>query len=247
MPPVYVQPAGDAIVALGRSLARQLSDTADGLREGWTEESARKWMNAAWHLDQPIAQARTALNHAEDSLRLNPRQRRVGQADGSLRNGLSALEHAAITIRGLMTSLVDRVRGIEEAQMPSEEVRLALADVLDEHAAAVRTFAELVGADVSAPWRTEASLDTALNRARNRPEVLVERLAVDAHDQPGLWQVHGALLANLDRLLHEVDPQQGTQAAGARRDSAAIEPWVAAMRRVARQRSSPVARRRSGS
>jgi hypothetical protein len=171
---------------------------------------------------------------AEESLRLNPRQRRARQADHSLTSGLSALEHAAITIRGLMTSLVDRVRGADEGQMPAREVRLALADVLDDQAGAVRAFAELVGADVSAPW-AEGELAEAISRARRRPDALVEKLAVDAHTQPGLWRVHGALLANLDRLLHEVDPEVGTQASGARRESTEIEPWVAAMRRVARE------------
>jgi hypothetical protein len=29
-------------------------------------------------------------------------------------------------------------------------------------------------------------------------------------DQPGAWQVHGHLLANLDRLLSEIDPEGQT-------------------------------------
>lgn len=134
-----------------------------------------------------------------------------------------------------MTSLVDRVRGATEDQMPATEVRLALAEVLDDLAGAVKAFADFVGADVRAPWQAEGELAAALMRARRRPDALVEQLAVDAYEQPGLWRVHGALLANLDRLLHEVDPDLGTQASGARRGSAEIEPWVAAMRRVARQ------------
>ncbi len=235
VPPVYVQSAGDSLVVLGRSMAGLLSDTADGLRKGWTEDSARKWLTAAWKLDRPLADARSALVTAEDSLRFNPRQRRARQADDSLRSGLSALEHAAITVRGLMTALVDRVRGAREEEMPSDDARLALADVLDDQAAAVRAFSEMVGADVNAPWRAEEKLGEALARARRRPDALVEKLAVDAHTQPGLWRVHGALLAHLDRLLYEVDPDAGTQAGGARRDEAQIEPWIAAMRRVARQ------------
>jgi hypothetical protein len=242
-PPVYVQPAGDALITLGRAMARTLSDAADGLRKDWTEDSARRWLGAAWKLDEPLTAARQALTQAEDSLRLNPRQRRARLADGSLSSGLAALEHAAITVRGLMTSLVDRVRGVGKSEMPATSVRLALADVLDDQAEAVRSFADLVGADVTAPWQAEEELASALAKARRRPDALVEQLAVDAHSSPGLWQVHGALLANLDRLLHEVDPDVGTQAAGARRGSAEIEPWVAAMRRVARQTTN---RDRSG-
>lgn len=257
VPPVYVQPAGDALMSLGRAMADLLAKTAEGLRKEWTEESARRWLSAAWKLDTPLSEARSALVTAEDSLRFNPRQRRARQADDSLRSGLSALEHAAITIRALNTALVDRVRGADEAEMPSADTQMALADVLADQAAVVRAFAELVGSDVNAPWQAEEQLASALARARRRPDALVEKLAVDARTQPGLWRIHGALLANLDRLLYEVDPDAGTQAGGARRDSAQIEPWVAAMRRVARQSTardrsesdrprSGIARRRSG-
>jgi hypothetical protein len=219
-------------------MAELLSETADGLRKDWTEDSARGWLSAAWKLDQPLADARSALVTAEDSLRFNPSQRRARQADDSLRSGLSALEHAAITVRGLMTALADRVRGASASEMPSDDARLALADVLDDQADAVRAFSEMVGADVNAPWRAEEKLAEALTRARRRPDALVEKLAVDAHAQPGLWRIHGALLAHLDRLLYEVDPDNGTQAGDARRDEAQIEPWVTAMRRVARQSTS---------
>src|SRR3954453_17074633 len=187
VPPVYVQPAGDALMSLGRAMAELLSDTAEGLRKDWSEDSARGWLAAAWKLDQPLADARTALVTAEDSLRFNPRQRRARQADDSLRSGLSALEHAALTLRGLMTALVDRVRGASESEMPSDDARLALADVLDDQAAAVRAFSEMVGADVNAPRKAEEGLAEALPRARRRPDALVEKLAVDAHTQPGLW------------------------------------------------------------
>src|SRR4051794_25005806 len=226
VPPVYVQPAGDALMTLGRSMADLLSETADGLRKDWSEDSARGWLSAAWKLDRPLADARSALVTAEESLRFNPSQRRAKQADDSLRSGLSALEHAAITVRGLMTALADRVRAASPDEMPSDDARLALADVLDDQAAAVRAFAETVGADVNAPWKAEEELAEALTRARRRPDALVEKLAVDAHTQPGLWRIHGALLAHLDRLLYEVDPNAGTQAHGARRDEAQIEPWV---------------------
>ena len=251
-PPVYVQPAGDALVALGSAMAEVLSDAATGLRGEWTEESARRWLNAAWNLDGPLTAARTALTTAEDSLRLNPRQRSARQADDSVRSGLAALEHAAITVRSLMTSLVDRVRGTAEDQMPGTEVRLALAEVLRDLAEAVKAFADFVGTNVRSPLQAEEALGAALMRARRRPDALVEQLAVDAHKQPGLWRVHGALLANLDRLLHEIDPDLGTQASGARRGSAEVEPWVAAMRRVARQTTArqpdtdrPITRRTS--
>jgi uncharacterized membrane protein YgaE (UPF0421/DUF939 family) len=235
-PPVYVQPAGDALVSLGRSMASLLRNAAGGLREEWSEASARRWLTEAWQLDRPLREAREALLEAEDSLKLNPHQRRARQADDSLRSGLSALEHAAITVRVLMTSLVDRVRGVPEGEMPAKELRLALADVLDGHAAAVRGFAELVGSDVTAPWQAEEELAGALSRSRQRPDALVEQLAVDAHTQPGLWQVNGSLLANLDRLSHELDPDTGTQAGAARRNSKDVEPWVTAMGRAARQR-----------
>jgi hypothetical protein len=35
-------------------------------------------------------------------------------------------------------------------------------------------------------------------------------MAAGPRDQPGAWQVHGHLLANLDRLLSEIDPEGQT-------------------------------------
>lgn len=246
VPPIFVQSAGDALVALGREEAHLLHDVANDLRNEWSEATARKWTASAFELDRKLNAAREALAQAEDSLRYNPRKGNARVADESLRSGLAALEHAEITIRGLLTSLLDRVRLMDEANQPSDELRLALADVLDRHGTAVRIFSDLVGADVNQPWQAEESLHRALNRARQHPEVLVQLLATDSSTAPVLWRIHGSMLTHLDRLLHEIDPSTGTQAGGARRENVVRDPWTSAMRRVIRQRSAASARQRQG-
>src|SRR3954452_236063 len=74
VPPIFVQSAGDALVALGREEAHLLHEVANGLRTEWSEASARGWVASATELDRKLSTARQALAQAEDSLRFNPRK-----------------------------------------------------------------------------------------------------------------------------------------------------------------------------
>ena len=60
-PPMYVQPAGDAIGALAAEMTELLSSMGEELTEGWSSEQARKWEDRARDLDRPLRAARVAL------------------------------------------------------------------------------------------------------------------------------------------------------------------------------------------
>ena len=207
-PPVYVQPAGEAIVELAEAMARLLRDAGDELARGWSGEDAYDRLRQARELDGPLGRARRALGRAEDSLRLNPRRRRVGDPSSDMRAALTGLEHGAILVRGLFRSLVDldTVTG----QGPEPELRAALAALLGETAGAVRAFGELVSAGLAGPPGNEAPLRRALGRARARRDQVATTMAAGPRAHPDAWQVHGHLLANVDRLLTELDPEGQT-------------------------------------
>ena len=105
-PPVYIQPAGEAIYGLADDMARVLEGVAADLREGWSGEDAYERLLEARELDGEIAEAREAVGRAEDSLRLNPRRRLVGDPSDELQDAITTLEHSAILVRGLCRSLV---------------------------------------------------------------------------------------------------------------------------------------------
>jgi uncharacterized membrane protein YccC len=208
-PPVYVQPAGEAIFQLADEMARLLEDAHDDLARGWSGAEAYGRLQRARRLDRQVGRAREALGRAEDSLRLNPRRRRIGNPSRGLREGLTALEHATILLRGCCRSLVD-LDTVTDGRGPDRELRAALAGLLGEAGAAVRIFGELVLAGVSGPPANEAPLRRALLRARGRREDVAAAMLAGPSGDPEGWQVHGALLANVDRLLAELDPEGRT-------------------------------------
>jgi uncharacterized membrane protein YccC len=207
-PPVYVQPAGEAIVELAEAMARLLRDAADELARGWSGEDAYDRLRQARELDGPLGRAGRALGRAEDSLRLNPR-RRVGDPSSDLRAALTTLEHSAILVRGLFRSLVDLDTVTGEGPEPA--LRAALAGLLSETAGAVRAFGELISAGlVPGPPANEAPLRRALGRAKAHRDQVAAAMAAGPRAHPDAWQVHGHLLADVDRLLTELDPEGQT-------------------------------------
>jgi hypothetical protein len=208
VPPVYVQPAGEAIYELAEEMARVLREAAGDLAEGWSGEDAYERLQAARELDGRVAGAREAVGRAEDSLRLNPRRRLVGDPSGELREGMTGLEHSAILVRGICRSLVDLDTATDGAG-PDPALRATIGRLLAELAGTVRTFGELVAAGVPGPPPNRAPLYRALARARAGRDELAAAMA-GPRREPAAWQVHGHLLANVDRLLSELDPEGTT-------------------------------------
>ena len=131
-PPMYVQPAGDAIGELAAEMAELLSSMGEELTEGWSGEQARTWEDRARELDRPLRAARIALARGEESLRLNPRQRRVREGASSLRAALATLEHAAVQVRGITLDLADLAEAVEAKGQAEPELLVALGRLLVE-------------------------------------------------------------------------------------------------------------------
>jgi Aromatic acid exporter family member 1 len=212
VPPVYLQPAGEAIYGLADDMAGVLEGAAADLEEGWSGEDAYDRLLEARELDGQVGMVKEAISRAEDSLRLNPRRRLVGDSSDELREGMTTLEHAVILVRGICRSLVD-LDTVTGGNGPDPVLRVALARLLRELAGAVRTFGELVAASVPGPPANQAPLLRALHRARaGRDEVAAAMAA--GPGQREAWPVHGHLLANVDRLLSELDPEGTTWPGG---------------------------------
>jgi uncharacterized membrane protein YgaE (UPF0421/DUF939 family) len=211
-PPVYVRPAADAVSNLSNHLAGLLQAMGEELTEGWSSERARGWVHQMGELDRPLRSAEAALTRGEESLRLNPRRRRVLQGTLSLRAGLAALEHVAVQIRGICRDLADLAERVEERGQAEPEILIALGRLLVELGGGVAAFGQLVAPDIAGPPREAVPLHIALEIARTHRDVLAELMLVDARTDPELWHVQGSLLANADRLLREIDLERGADA-----------------------------------
>lgn len=206
-PPLYIQPAGDALGELADRMALFLRQLAADLRAGWSREAADRWLNEARLLGAEVARADLTLARTEESARFNPRGGRARDAQPRLRTGLTGLEHCQVTLRSLCRALLDRtyfVPSEEEATAYDENARHALADVLEAAANAIeRVVAVTSGAVPVEPARDDVTAHIGeLQRQRDQ---LAELLLVDPHVDQGAWQQHGALLAAVDRMRIEVE------------------------------------------
>ena len=93
---------------------------------------------------------------------------------------------------------------------PDPALRAAIVRLLREVADAVGTFGQQVAAGIPGPPPNQAPLLRALARARAARDQLAKEMAAGSGEAPRAWQVHGHLLANVDRLLSELDPEGQT-------------------------------------
>ena len=212
-PPLYVQPAGDALGELADRMATFLRGLAGQLRAGWSRAAADRWLTEARALGSEVARADRTLARAEESARLNLRGGKARDAQPRLRIGLTGLEHSQVTLRNLCRALLDRtyfVPAEEESTAYREEVRAALAAVLDAAAEAVEDVAPVTAPAGSATTTgsataARAEVEAGLSELQRRRDRLAELLLVDPRDDQGAWQQHGALLAAVDRLRVELE------------------------------------------
>jgi hypothetical protein len=263
-PAVQTRSAGAAVEQFAAQIARLLDRVAETLTNGdATRNEVRGWLAEARSITRDLTRVDQVLNDAHQSRRLNPRA--VGTLDTTpdLRSGLDALEHSAVALRAVFRSIADRAGAVPDTDtdgtdldaVPSEfhdeDLRAAFATIMTDLSRAVSTFGRLVRAEVDdadTPHTGElAEALAAVGEARVR---LTELLLVDPQVAPGLWQLHGSLLAGVERVLAELDVEERTRRRQRRRrdaDEARLRSAQAAerLRSTARRvvRESPVRQR----
>ena len=212
-PKVASADAGRAIDGLADSVDDLLVRAAAELTELVAEgrdlgPAARAWLGEARRITHDIPQIGAALLHAEQGRRLNVRAMGTPNMGPGLRQGLEALEHSAVAIRGMFRALVDA--SCDATWLDHEgtdDLLLGLAQTFRELAAGVDAFGQLVRneADPANPMTAadvqalREALD-GLHEARARLEDLMTAGAA-----PVLLELHAAVLSTVRRLLDEMD------------------------------------------
>ncbi|MDX3071397.1 aromatic acid exporter family protein [Streptomyces sp. NPDC088354] len=211
-PPAFVEPAGEAVRELAEHMRLLMVRMGGELRAGATAERARTWLMEARRLDNEIARFDASLRRAEEGTRLNPR---VRPAEGAmarliLRSGLDTLEVSTVLMRTLCRSLteMERERGPREPLF-SQELADGMDELFADMADAVDSYGRLIAAQVTAgAEQAEARLEDALRRGREERDRIAALLWAETERRWENWDLHGALLANIDRLLNELDLEQ---------------------------------------
>src|SRR4029078_3549489 len=95
---------------------------------------------------------------------------------------------------------------LQHAARAAERARTAWAELLGDLAVVVRAFGALLRAEVEGgATAEEEALSDALDRLRLAGVNHAEALLADPREHPDLWELDGALVALVDRMLLELD------------------------------------------
>ncbi|MFJ5218361.1 aromatic acid exporter family protein [Streptomyces sp. NPDC088354] len=212
-PPVWVGTAGESIEDLARRMRHLLLRVSEELDVPTAVEHAEARLHEARRLDQDVSEVDVALRRAEDSLRLNPRVKEGLLSRVVLRTGLDTLEICVVVLRVLTRSLTDlaRRRG-EDEPLFARDVAVVMEQLFAHLGGALVSFAVLVTTQVSrnaeeAEERLAAELSAARASRDNVAQLLLDRV----REHPHAWQLHGAVLAEVDRILDELTPEHRSQ------------------------------------
>jgi Aromatic acid exporter family member 1 len=223
---VQVQPARAAVCGLAGRLAALLDRMSADLADDPEPALVTEWLTQARSLRDEIERVDDTLREAADSAKLNPRAL-VGTAESvpvqemtvSLRGGVEALEHAALTVRGLARSVLDGAR-IDSTANPFRDAatRARLADVLTQLGAVIRTYGALVQTMPAGSESLESELAAQLEETHRLQDRLADLLAprpcpvpvtetghADADGAAAFiagsqWPLRGEILTHVDRL-----------------------------------------------
>ncbi|SEG74750.1 Aromatic acid exporter family member 1 [Actinacidiphila yanglinensis] len=204
-PPVWVQSAGGSIEAMAHRMGQLFRDIGGQVAGHLTVERAAARLHEARRVDHDIAEVDASLRQAEDSLRFNPRVREGLLSRVVLRTGLDTLEICAVVLRVLSRTLTDLAKERTGETLFSEEVATELERLFDHVAGAVESFAVLITTQIAENAQTaEDRLAEALAGAAEVRDRVADLLLAGVQRHPRQWQLHGALLAELDRILDEL-------------------------------------------
>ncbi|NLU74322.1 hypothetical protein HCC61_16830 [Streptomyces sp. HNM0575] len=209
VPPVWTRSASEAIDDLAGRLRSLIRRVGEELGRHTPVEDAAARLAEARRLDHDIVQVDASLVQAEESLKLNPRVKEALLSRIVLRTGLDTLEICVVVLRVAARTMTDLARSRENEPLFPPGEAAALEELFQHLAGAVKAFAVLVTSDVTADADTaEARLVEELAAAREARDHVAELLLAGVRRYPRQWQLHGALLAEVDRMLDELDVER---------------------------------------
>ena len=211
-PKVASSDAGRAIDGLADAVGELLVRAAgelDAMAEGEPHRlsgAAREWLDDSRRITHNIPVVGAALLRAEEGRRLNVRAVRTPHVEPGLRQGMEALEHTAVAIRGLMRSVAEASEGDWLDEDYASEVLRDLAETFRKLAAGADAFGELV--------RHEGDVEVSLSRddiarlLEAQDGMVRARARLDAamtEARPAdVVELYAATRATVRRLQHEL-------------------------------------------
>jgi hypothetical protein len=219
-PPVWVDEAGESIEGLARRVRKLMLRMGEEAVGRTPVELATARLYEARELDHDIVEVDAALKQAEDSLKFNPRVKEGLLHRVVLRTGLDTLEICTVVLRVLARTLTDLAKerdpfaeepdlldgGQDPEPLFGPETGRTVEQLLSEIGDAVVSFAVLVTTHVSVSAESaEARLTAELRQATSTRDKLAQLLLEEIQRDARHWQLHGAVLTEVNRILDELD------------------------------------------
>lgn len=211
-PKVASSDAGRAIDGLADDVSELLDRAAgelDAMAEGEPQRlapAAREWLGDARRITHDIPVVGAALIRAEEGRRLNVRAVRTPHVEPGLRQGLEALEHTAVAIRGLMRAVADASDGDWLDDDSASDVLRDLAETFRQLAGGTDAFGELVRHEGDVQVSLSRTDITRLQEAQDG--MLRARARLDsalAEARPAdVVELYATTRATVRRLQHEL-------------------------------------------
>ncbi|WP_394436871.1 FUSC family protein [Streptomyces sp. SGAir0957] len=209
VPPVWVSTAGESLLDLSGRMCRLASSMQEQLARPVSVAEAATKLHEARRLDNDIADVDAALRQAEDSLRLNPRVKEGLLSRVVLRTGLDTLEICSVVLRVSSRTLTDLAKARAGEPLFPAHIAAAFQEMYTHIGGAFQAFAVLITSQVSANAEdAESRLTEELAAGRKSRDQVADMLLDLVQAHPGQWQLHGALLAEADRILDEMDVEK---------------------------------------
>ncbi|CCK25489.1 integral membrane protein [Streptomyces davaonensis JCM 4913] len=207
-PPVWVGEAGESIEGLARRVRQLMLSMGEEAAGRTPVERAAARLHEARRLDHDIVEVDAALRQAEDSLRLNPRVREGLLHRVVLRTGLDTLEICTVVLRVIARTLTDLAKERDPEPLFAPQIGAAVEQLLSEIADALVSFAVLVTSQVSENAESaEERLTHELRQAAATRDKLAQLLLEEVQRDARQWQLHGAVLTEVNRILDELDTE----------------------------------------
>ncbi len=217
-PKVASSDAGRAIDGLADSVSELLNRAADELdamveaedRHGELSTASRIWLDDARRITHDIPRVGAALLKAEEGRRLNVRAVRTPHVEPGLRQGMEALEHSAVAIRGLMRGVADAGDGPWLEGPAGAQVLGGLATTFRDMAAGIDAFGELVRNEGEVQVQLSAEDVARLREALEGLHGAGARLdaTLSASLDPAVLELHAVARSTVRRLLRELDLEE---------------------------------------
>ncbi|MBW0123079.1 FUSC family protein [Pseudonocardia oceani] len=133
LPPVHLQDARAAVDALAGEIGGLLREMAAGVRDGRDTAEAERWVGRARATRVTVRQAHDAAWEGRDSMRWNPRRRRIGKVDSPLAAPETVLRLDRVAERAVQVAVLLA----DPADGPEHPPDGALADLVERLADSV--------------------------------------------------------------------------------------------------------------